>query len=80
MSRYLQILQNECHREIQLINDLLDLPRLDEGSVPLDHSNPVAAKAGVILVEMGFYQCQADVWYFSTVARAIRFAEMIPLE
>jgi signal transduction histidine kinase len=36
MSRYLQILQNECHREIQLINDLLDLSRLDEGSVPLD--------------------------------------------
>ncbi len=30
-SRYLQILQDECQREIELINDLLDLQRLDAG-------------------------------------------------
>jgi signal transduction histidine kinase len=30
--RYLDILQNECKREIELINDLLDLQRLESGS------------------------------------------------
>ena len=29
--RYLQILQSECDREITLINDLLDLQRLEAG-------------------------------------------------
>ncbi|HEY9805396.1 MAG TPA: GAF domain-containing protein, partial [Candidatus Obscuribacterales bacterium] len=33
--RYLQVLQDECNREISLINDLLDLQRLDVGSQPL---------------------------------------------
>jgi len=32
---YLNILQDECKREISLINDLLDLSRLDAGSEPL---------------------------------------------
>ena len=32
--RYLQILQSECEREISLINDLLDLQRLDSGTQP----------------------------------------------
>ncbi|RMH76807.1 MAG: PAS domain S-box protein [Cyanobacteria bacterium J007] len=31
LSRYFQILDDECHREISLINDLLDLQRLDSG-------------------------------------------------
>ncbi|NJO76593.1 MAG: HAMP domain-containing histidine kinase [Leptolyngbyaceae cyanobacterium RM1_406_9] len=29
ITQYLQILQNECDREMQLVNDLLDLPRLE---------------------------------------------------
>jgi len=35
VSRYLQILQDECQREIALINDLLDLARLDSRAEPL---------------------------------------------
>lgn len=34
-SRYLQILKNECERESRLINELLDLQRLDAGSQSL---------------------------------------------
>jgi len=33
--RYFQILKDECHRELKLINDLLDLSRLDAESEPL---------------------------------------------
>jgi PAS domain S-box-containing protein len=33
--RYFQILKNECEREIGLINNLLDLSRLDAGNEPL---------------------------------------------
>ena len=33
--RYLQILQDECTQEISLINDLLDLQKLEAGSQPL---------------------------------------------
>ncbi len=35
VDRYFQILKDECHREIELINDLLDLSRLDANSEPL---------------------------------------------
>lgn len=35
IQRYLQILQDECDRETHLINDLLDLCRLDSGTEPL---------------------------------------------
>jgi PAS domain S-box-containing protein len=35
ISRYFQVLQDEGNREISLINDLLDLSRLDMGSEPL---------------------------------------------
>lgn len=35
LDRYLQILKDECQREINLINDLLDLNRLNDGSEPL---------------------------------------------
>ncbi|MGF1569645.1 MAG: GAF domain-containing protein [Nodosilinea sp.] len=35
IARYFQILQEECEREISLINDLLDLQRLDVGNHPL---------------------------------------------
>lgn len=34
--RYLQILQSECNREINLVNDLLDLSRLDGEKEPLN--------------------------------------------
>lgn len=34
--RYLQILKTECDREISLIEDLLDLQRLDAGNQPLN--------------------------------------------
>lgn len=33
--RYLEILQNECARETELINDLLDLQQMEASSVPL---------------------------------------------
>lgn len=36
INRYVQILQDECNREISLINDLLDLARLDSTSPQLD--------------------------------------------
>jgi signal transduction histidine kinase len=35
VARYFQILHNECEREISLINDLLDLQRLDSGGEAL---------------------------------------------
>ncbi|MGB3203226.1 MAG: HAMP domain-containing sensor histidine kinase, partial [Nodosilinea sp.] len=35
ISRYFSILQEECEREISLINDLLDLQRLDVGNHPI---------------------------------------------
>ena len=38
-SRYFRILQDECRREISLINDLLDLSRLDAGTEPLTLTN-----------------------------------------
>ncbi len=34
-SRYLAILEAECNREAELVNDLLDLQRLEQGSKPL---------------------------------------------
>jgi len=36
LTRYLQILQNECKRETELINDLLDLQRLEAGTRLID--------------------------------------------
>ena len=38
-SKYFSILQSECRREIGLINDLLDLSRLESGSESLDLSS-----------------------------------------
>lgn len=35
VARYCQILQDECQKEISLINDLLDLARLDTNNAPL---------------------------------------------
>jgi signal transduction histidine kinase len=36
VAHYLEILRKECERESQLINDLLDLQRLDADSQPID--------------------------------------------
>ncbi|WP_008309941.1 ATP-binding protein [Leptolyngbya sp. PCC 6406] len=35
MTRYYQVLKEECEREISLINDLLDLQRIDGGNHPI---------------------------------------------
>ena len=43
ISRYFHILQEECEREISLINDLLDLQRLDVGNHPL-RTEPIPLK------------------------------------
>ena len=35
VTRYFQILHRECQRELNLINDLLDLSRLEDSTIPL---------------------------------------------
>jgi signal transduction histidine kinase/PAS domain-containing protein len=40
IARYYQVLREECEREISLINDLLDLQRLDGGNHPI-HAQPI---------------------------------------
>ncbi|MGI0486637.1 ATP-binding protein [Pantanalinema rosaneae CENA516] len=49
VDRYFQILKDECEREISLINDLLDLTRLESGTDPL------------ILVEIDLTQWLAEI-------------------
>ena len=44
LARYFQILQEECEREITLINDLLDLQRLDLGNHPITPPNHSLAR------------------------------------
>ena len=46
IQRYLQILQDESKRELDLINDLLDLSRLEAGSEPLELSTEETHSAG----------------------------------
>ncbi|MEB3289980.1 MAG: GAF domain-containing protein [Leptolyngbya sp.] len=43
IARYYHILQEECEREISLINDLLDLQRLDGGNHPIQ-TEPIVLK------------------------------------
>ncbi|XGB43044.1 MAG: PAS domain S-box protein [Nodosilinea sp. LVE1205-7] len=47
LARYFHILQEECEREISLINDLLDLQRLDMGSHTLQ-MEPVMLKTWIL--------------------------------
>ncbi|HEY9736868.1 MAG TPA: GAF domain-containing protein [Trichocoleus sp.] len=53
LARYYQILQEECEREISLINDLLDLQRLDVGNHPV-HPEAVALAAWLPGLVNGF--------------------------
>jgi PAS domain S-box-containing protein len=46
IARYFSILQEECEREISLINDLLDLQRLDVGNHPLQ-IEPIVLKTWI---------------------------------
>ncbi|MBD2459737.1 GAF domain-containing protein [Oscillatoria sp. FACHB-1407] len=55
INRYFQILQTECQREITLINDLLDLTRIDSGSDPLNLS-PIHLQFWVMHVSEPFFQ------------------------
>jgi PAS domain S-box-containing protein len=57
--RYLDILHSECLREIELINDLLDLQRLEAASYPLDLA-PVDLKQVLLAVVEPFYSRACD--------------------
>jgi signal transduction histidine kinase len=50
-TRYLKILQDECQRETNLINDLLDIARLEAGAAPLNVTTISLALWLPILVE-----------------------------
>lgn len=52
--RYLNILQTECNREIELINDLLDLQRLEASSYPFELV-PVELRAYLLQLVEPFY-------------------------
>ncbi|MFS8864671.1 GAF domain-containing protein [Synechococcus sp. H55.2] len=53
--QYLQILEQECEREAELVNDLLDLQRLEQGSKPL-HLEEVSLAAWLPTVLQPFVQ------------------------
>ncbi|UZQ55619.1 PAS domain-containing protein [Trichothermofontia sichuanensis B231] len=53
VNRYFTILQEECQREITLINDLLDLTRLDASLEPL-HIIPIELRAWIYLITEPF--------------------------
>jgi signal transduction histidine kinase len=55
INQYLQILKNECEREISLINDLLDLQRLEAGKQALIFDT-VQVREWVSEVVQGFYE------------------------
>ncbi|MBD1823801.1 GAF domain-containing protein [Cyanobacteria bacterium FACHB-DQ100] len=59
ISRYFQILQTECEREISLINDLLDLTRIDSGAEPLNLTS-IQFKSWINQVAVPFLQRTAD--------------------
>jgi signal transduction histidine kinase len=53
LARYYHILKEECEREISLINDLLDLQRLDVGSHPIN-SMPIKLPDWIPALASGF--------------------------
>lgn len=59
ISCYFQILQTECQREMSLINDLLDLARIDSDLAPLNLS-PIQLKHWITHVSEPFLQRTAD--------------------
>ncbi|WP_421658149.1 PAS domain S-box protein [Leptothermofonsia sp. ETS-13] len=63
LNRYFQILKDECQREISLINDLLDLTRLDAGTellipTPIDLPDWLPRVVGPFIERAGHQQQQ----------------------
>lgn len=55
IARYYQVLKEECEREISLINDLLDLQRLDGGNHPT-HLQQIELPSWLTRVTSGFQE------------------------
>ncbi|MGD1908025.1 MAG: ATP-binding protein [Leptolyngbyaceae cyanobacterium] len=55
IARYYQVLKEECEREISLINDLLDLQRLDGGNHPI-HAQPIDITTWLPSLVSGFQE------------------------
>lgn len=58
--RYLEILQAECNRETELINDLLDLQRLEAESYPLELTEEVNLPEWIPTIVEPFYSRAQD--------------------
>ncbi|MEM9003405.1 MAG: GAF domain-containing protein [Cyanobacteria bacterium P01_F01_bin.86] len=55
LARYYQVLTEECEREISLINDLLDLQRLDGGNHPMN-PQPIDIKSWLLGITNTFQE------------------------
>jgi signal transduction histidine kinase/PAS domain-containing protein len=55
IARYYHVLREECEREISLINDLLDLQRLDGGNHPI-HAQPIDITTWLPSLVSGFQE------------------------
>ena len=67
--RYFQILRDECQREIQLVNDLLDLTRLDADT---ERPNPIGLLLQIILPHV------AEPYLLQTQQRQQQLRMVIP--